>query len=631
MSTYYVSALLKRLLILVVLFEVCRWLFFLFNYSIFSSLSITGLCKISIIGLRFDISAIIAYNSFYIILCLLPFSGALTGKYQNLTKLLFFVVNSLLLLSNCVDFEYYKFILKRSSIDLLSLASTGNDFFNIAPKMMSDFWPALASWFVLSLCMMWLYYKTEMVERAVKVSNTGFKKKGVVFVLGCCVCLVCIMDALQLSPMNTIKAERYVSTEYVPLLMNTPFSIMKSVVNTDLTEPAYFSENTLAEVYSAVRVPKNDSDIVFQKLNVVIIIMESFSKEYIGSLNSNEGYTPFLDSLIGESLVFDHAYANGKKSIEGIPAVVASIPQLMIAPYILSPYSGNTINSLASTLRGKGYNTAFYHGGNNGTMGFDFFSRMAGFEMYYGRKEYGKGEYDGQWGVFDEAYFQYFSNKLSDTRQPFMACIFSVSSHHPYAIPEKLEGKFKAGALPIHESIQYADYSLKKFFETASQTTWFDSTLFIITADHTSLAEHPYYSNKIGRYEIPIILYRHNSGLKGINHTVMAQTDIMPSVLDLLGYKDSYVAFGQSVFDTTSVHFAASFLNDIYQLICGEYMLEFDGERSIGLYNYENDRFLSTNLVDKKPEVTKQLEHQLKGLIQDYNYRLIHNNMIIDN
>lgn len=635
MNSYsaYITTLLKQLFILIILFEICRWLFFLFNYSIFNTLSIIELCKISVIGLRFDISAIIAFNSLYIMLYLLPFSFTLTWGYKSMLKVVFFAVNSTLLLSNCIDFEYFKFILKRSSVDLISLASTGNDFFNIAPKMASDFWPALASWILLCLIMIGFYNKTlistEAPEDPEKSHPIGLARKASVFILVCPLVVTCIIDALQLRPISVMSAGSYVSSEHIPLVINTPFSILKSIGNVKLKEVSYFSNHELATIYNAVHAPINDPT-TFRKFNVVVIIMESFSKEYIGSLNSNNGYTPFLDSLINESMVFDHAFANGKKSIEGIPAVVASIPQLMTTPYILSSYSKNRINSLASILRNKGYYTAFYHGGNNGTMGFDFFSHNAGFENYYGREEYGNGEYDGQWGIFDEAFFQYFSKNLSNTQQPFMACIFSLSSHHPYAIPEKFAKKFKAGSLPIHESIQYADYSLKTFFETASQTTWFDSTLFIITADHTSLAEQSYYSNKVGRYEIPIIFYMHNSELKGANHTVMQQTDILPSVLDFIDYNGNYIAYGQSVFDTTAQHCAVSFLNDVYQIISGCYILEFDGEKSISLYNYENDQNMENNLVTKELEVTKQLELQLKGIIQDYNDRLIHNNMTIE-
>src|SRR6185369_8592326 len=120
------------------------------------------------------------------------------------------------------------------------------------------------------------------------------------------------------------------------------------------------------------------------------------------------------------------------------------------------------------------------------------------------------------------------------------AVIFTISSHHPYGIPEKYKGRFRKGTLPIHESIQYADYSLQKFFETAMHTSWFDSTLFVITGDHTALSEKPFYQNHVGMYSVPIIFFQPHDSLSGIRTTTAQQIDILPSVLDYLGYPQQF-------------------------------------------------------------------------------------------
>ena len=109
---------------------------------------------------------------------------------------------------------------------------------------------------------------------------------------------------------------------------------------------------------------------IFKHKNVVIIILESFSKEYVGYYNNGKGYTPFLDSLINYSLVMERAYANGIKSIEALPSIVSSIPTLMNNPFITSIYATNKYYSLPLLLKREGYSTSFFHGGNRGTMGF---------------------------------------------------------------------------------------------------------------------------------------------------------------------------------------------------------------------------------------------------------------------
>jgi phosphoglycerol transferase MdoB-like AlkP superfamily enzyme len=369
--------------------------------------------------------------------------------------------------------------------------------------------------------------------------------------------------------------------------------------------------------------------------NVVVIILESFSKEHFGSLNHTiengryKGFTPFLDSLLSHSLVTD-GYSDGKRSIEGIPAILASLPTWMTQDYITSVYGGNTINSIASLLKTEGYGTAFFHGGNNGTMGFDAFCGSAGFDKYYGRNEYANDkDYDGEWGIWDEPFLQYMANKLNTMQQPFLASVFTLSSHHPYQVPEKYKGKFREGKLPIQQTVMYSDYALKRFFETAAHMPWFDNTLFVITADHTSESALPFYQNRVGQYSIPVIFYKHDTTLSLHKPVTAQQTDIMPSVLHYLGYTKPFVAFGNSVFDTTAVHAAVSNINGSYQLIQNGWALEWNSNDRAQLYHFVQDSALAENLAVKQPQKLLEMENLLKAYIQQYNNRMIDNRLII--
>jgi phosphoglycerol transferase MdoB-like AlkP superfamily enzyme len=383
-------------------------------------------------------------------------------------------------------------------------------------------------------------------------------------------------------------------------------------------------------IYSTTQSPSHGN---FRKLNVITIIMESMSKEYIGAINhTHRTYTPFLDSLISQSLVFDNAFSDGKKSVEGIPAVVAGLPSWMNTAFITSPYSDDNFTSIAELLGKQGYTTAFFHGGHNGSRGFDKFCEKGGFRYYYGMKEYNNNaDYDGHWGIWDEQFFQYFARCLDTLHQPFYAAIFSISSHHPFSMPEKYKTRFvqKPGDIPIMKCIEYSDYSLKEFFRTVSQMPWFDSTLFVITGDHTGPSIDPYYSNRLGMYEIPVIYYMPHSNLKGTSHTTTQHIDIMPSILDYLHYPLPYFSFGSSVLNSSSAtqHYAINYLNDVYQIEKNPYCLQVVGDRAVGLYNYQKDSALKNNLVGKSMSVQDTLYRLLKAVEEDYNYLLIHNKM----
>jgi phosphoglycerol transferase MdoB-like AlkP superfamily enzyme len=332
-----------------------------------------------------------------------------------------------------------------------------------------------------------------------------------------------------------------------------------------------------------------------------------------------------------KSLVFPDSYSNGQSSMDAVPSIIAGLPAIMEKTFIFSKYSSNKITSLADILKNKGYQTSFFHGGINGTMGFDAFSKAIGCDNYYGKDEYSNdADFDGKWGIYDEEFLQYFANTLNSFNEPFFSCIITLSSHHPYTIPKRYNEKFPRSSLKIHRSIRYADYSLKRYFETVSKMPWYKNTLFVLTADHTEKYEKKTYRNKVNKYAVPLVFFHPGDPmLKGIDTTISQQADILPSVLDYLNYNNDFVAFGNSVFDTTSTHFAVNYSNGIYQLIEDNYVLHFDGKKSIALYNLKSDPLLKNNLRRYSSDKAIQLETKIKGIIQAYNSRMIKNQLTI--
>jgi uncharacterized sulfatase len=169
-------------------------------------------------------------------------------------------------------------------------------------------------------------------------------------------------------------------------------------------------------------------------------------------------------------------------------------------------------------------------------MGFDVFTKNAGFERYYGLNEYPYPEdFDGNWGVFDEPFLQFFCNELNSYPQPFLSSVFTISSHQPYKIPKKYKGRFPKGKLDIHESIGYTDHSLREFFNKAKKQDWYENTLFIITGDHTQMNYEKAYKNVIGDFNVPLLIFHPKNKFHTMDTIKISQhTDIMPTVLDYL-------------------------------------------------------------------------------------------------
>jgi len=280
---------------------------------------------------------------------------------------------------------------------------------------------------------------------------------------------------------------------------------------------------------------------------------------------------------------------------------------------------------LAKLLANKGYTTSFFHGANPGSMQFERYAQLSGFQNYYDRIDFDDDtQYDGQWGIWDAPLFQFAAQKVNTYEQPFCALAFSLTSHHPYKTPDWFEQKYPKME-PLLKSIRYTDYALEEFFRTAKKMPWYDNTLFVITADHIGKSDDPIYQTRNGRYKIPILIFDPSQQLKGEQKGLAQQIDIMPTLLDLLKYDEPFISYGESMLDSSRTNEAFHFNSDIYQLVDEEYLLLFDEEKSIGLYQHLVDPFLQNNLMDKEVKKCKILERKLQAVIQQHHEDMIEN------
>lgn len=626
---YHIRIFFQRFLLLLVIFTISRFLFYLFNHNYFSEVGFFELIKILIAGIRFDISALFYFNILFILLSLIPGTFKNLKQYQKITIWVFMIINILLLATNFVDTKFFEFENKRLTSDNFSSVWLGEDFRTLLPQFIKDYWYLIVLWICLSFMLYKFYPK--YVRNDLRIEKFRFKTlliQIIIFIFLMGLGLLGGRGGVQLKPLRIIHASKYTSARNVPLVLNSPFTIMKSFGRKAIKPKKYFDKETLDTIYTPVQ--RVSSKLNEDRPNVVVFILESFSKEYIGALNNGSGYTPFLDSLIKEGMVFPNSFANGKRSIEAITSIAAGIPSLQTSPFITSNYSSNTIKGLPEILNNLGYHTSFFHGGKNGTMNFDSFANMAGYSSYFGMNEFdNEAFFDGKWGIFDEEFFYFWADNLNSFEKPFFSTIFTLTSHHPYPIPDKYKGKFPKGNLDVHETIGYTDFAIEQFFNRVKNEKWYNNTLFIFVADHTAQAEKKQYNNNLGMYSIPILLYHPNdSTISGEKSVIAQQTDIFPTILDYIGYEDQFVCYGNSLLNDSTNHFSINYINGIYQLIEDNYVIQFDGQKTIAIFNYNNDIFLKNNLVKDKSNYI-HLENRIKAIIQSYQERMAQNKLVL--
>ena len=614
----------KRLLPAYLMYLFSRVVFFLANRQAFAGTGPGDLLADCFYGLRFDSFSIVAASSVFILLSILPITWFTRPWYQRSLTVLYMVCNSLFLAFNFIDIGYFAFIRKRSSSELFDQMGGQSDLLKLIPQFAVDFWWILLL-YILSLWALYRMYKS--VRIPFNTSYAAFRLKDwslilLQFILAGGLGVLAVRGGLQRVPIDIVNAGAVTRAEEVPIVLNTPFTIIKSLNQSKLEELHFYSEEELTRIYNPVHQFKDSS--AFRPMNVVVLILESFSKEYTALAGKNS-ITPFLDSLMQHSLVFSNAFSNGTKSIEGIPAILSSLPSFMNNPFINSVYANNFQTSFATLLSEKGYHTAFFHGGINGTMNFTDWAPAAGYKAYYGRNEYNnEADFDGFWGIWDEPFLQYSIARMNEFKQPFHTAIFTLSSHHPYKIPEKYKGKFPKTNLENAESIGYADYSLRRFFESAKSKPWYPNTLFILTADHASISEHLFYSNSVGNLTIPIAFYMPGNSLSGNYKKSFSQMDILPSAMQLLHYKEPFFAFGQAYGDAR-VHHNYCYASGNMFLNEDSMLYQFNNSELISVYNFGRDSVLSTNIKGKYTALDSLMLSHYKAFTQTYHHTLIHN------
>ena len=590
-------------------------------------------------GLMFDTTAILYTNALYIVLMLFPWHKKENHTYHIVCKWIYIIVNGVALAMNLADSVYFQYTMRRTTSTVFGEFSNEGNLGSIIGKEFLNHWYLLLLFAIVMFVLWRLYAMPELNYRKLLYKwkyNT--------------ICTIALLLAIPLSiggirggfttavrPITISNANQYAKRPTdAALVLNTPFALIRTIDTNVFVVPTYFNSTAeLEKVYTPIHTPQSPLSTQHSSKNVVILIVESFGREYIGALNRDldggkyKGYTPFVDSLIARSITFSHSYCNGRKSIDGMPSILSSIP-MFVEPFFLTPASMNDMTGLAGILGNEGYETAFFHGAENGSMGFQAFAQKIGFQHYFGRTEYeasrGTDDFDGTWAIWDEPFLQYFAMEMSKMKQPFMTALFTASSHHPFVIPEQYKSKFPESHLPIHKCIRYTDHAIEHFFKTAQKQPWFNNTIFVLTSDHTNQSDHAEYQTDLGGFCSPIIIYEPGREPQ-LQNKIAQQIDILPTVLGMLGYQKPYFGFGIDLLNTPSEEtWAVNYLNGIYQYVKYGYVLQFDGSQTKAVYSLD-DRMMKHNLKGKVDVQTK-MERELKAVIQQYMERMTQDRLL---
>ncbi len=638
------SYVLAKFILAFVLLLVTQLVFFVANNNLFSPTNFGGVMKIVWGNVVFGLSATAMVLTPYLILNVIPTSLRWNKIYKGIAEVFYIIPVFIMLIANMIDAAYYPFTFRRMTSEIFGYLGVGGDMGNLIPQFLKDFWVFLVLFVVIILVLIWCNRRIVLEKRMSHPYGTTLFKDSILSVVALAIAVLIIRGGFIYKPLRPIDASKYASCDNTSLVLNTPFSIIRTFGKSSGIEPKqyYKSEQAMEKVFTPINTPlaampadtlaQADSTIVNGKKNVMIIILESFSEEYVGFLNpDNKGFTPFLDSLSQHCTVYQ-GMANGKRSIEAIPSILAGMPSIMFEPFITSPYATNKIEGLPEVLKRHGYHTSFFHGAYNGSMNFDAFVQSVGVDHYYGKNEFnaecGNKGYDGNWGIFDEPFLQFMAKKISTFQQPFFTSVFTISSHHPYTMPEEHVGEFPEGKHPILKVVAYSDYALRQFFATASQTEWYNNTVFVITADHTAPPISSKYSTGYNVYKVPMLVFDPANDTHIVKNRILQQADIKPTLIDYLGINEKTFSFGKSVLNPANPEYHISYGSSAYQLIKDKYYIRYDGTK-LEVFDRIADPELKNDISQSDPKAYQSQLNFLKAIIQQYNNRMIENRLTV--
>jgi phosphoglycerol transferase MdoB-like AlkP superfamily enzyme len=285
-----------------------------------------------------------------------------------------------------------------------------------------------------------------------------------------------------------------------------------------------------------------------KRLNVVLISVESLSGDYLGTFGNTRHLTPYLDSLIDQSVFFDNLYANGTRTVRGLEALALSVPPTP-GDSLIREHDNENLFSLASIFNDRGYQSDFVYGGYGQFDNMNYFFGNNGYRDV-DRRDIPKGAViHGQnvWGVADEDLYTLALGQMDQIHaagKPFFLHIMTTSNHRPFTFPA---GRVKQANGTREGAVAYTDWSIGDFIRRAREKSYFDDTVFVITADHCASSAGKT-SVPINRYHIPLWIYSPKHIPPQRVDRLMGQVDIAPTVLGLLNFSYRTRFFGYDLF-----------------------------------------------------------------------------------
>ncbi|MEW6077818.1 MAG: sulfatase-like hydrolase/transferase [Thermodesulfobacteriota bacterium] len=572
------------------IFSCARLLLLLLYPDTFSELNLPLTALAFLNGVRFDLSILTAIFIIPLGMMNLPLSWFGKKWFDAWAWALFaLLIPSVLVLAG--DLIYFSFVHRHIADELLLL---GNDFGFIVGMASREYLPGLIACLTFALLLGWIWKRVLSVE--VKRSGHLF----VNFLILVAASLLCLRGSVDRKPLGIVDAYRSGNTAFGTLSLNGIFSAVHSSLERKALDYRFFADNA---AYDALGLKNGDFPMLksFEGagpsgLNLVFVLLESWDVAFLDSYEgSGQGITPNFDALAAESIKFENCYATCQRSVQSIQSILTGIPPVTGQPEIGWGLEQSNMTKIGKVAKDHGYATIFVQSSRRRSYRLDAVAGHLGFEHYSGQEDIplklDYPEKNPKWG-WDYETLMFSLEEMDSKGRPFMAFVFTGTTHAPYADAGQrfvFSGQAKDKEAGFINALHYADWSLGEFMAAARSRPWFDRTVFILTADHA-------WRSKPGDdprmdFRIPFIIYAPRLLEPRVVTAVCSHLDCLPTMFDLLGFKEPYAAAGESLLRRRE-GYALVKKGDLMGIVAGE------GSLTHNLQNRLNVQRFSENLPD---------------------------------
>lgn len=538
------------LLIAVTLFSLVRGGVYLLYPVSFAGLDLSETLLAFANGLRFDGAVIARLFAIPLLLMCLPFRVFDRGGWFKPFAWLLYLVTLGVVLLLVADLLYYDHVQRHLAYELLLLQ---DDLGFVVDFVRQGEWLPMAALLLFALLLFWGWL------RVLAVPTCPGRWPLPKFLLLLLLLVVVGRGGVSGKVIEIVDAYGTGNTAYGNLSLNGAFTTLVFAMNLGEANHHFFPEEKAVEVLArhrqvvdpryplAVRLPAKPTGY-----NVVFVLQESWNFHHVDSFGGNGfGATPHFDALAAAGMRFPRFYAAGQRSIEGIQASLTGIPALKGLPRFDAGIGVSNVTRLGSMARDHGYRTLFVQSSARDSFKVQGIAEALGFDEFYGREDiplrYDYPDPAAASFGWDYDSLQFLGDKLEGELRPFFAYLFTGTTHRPYALVDKrfeLRPHDSGGENGYINTLAYADWSLGEFMARARQQPWFDNTVFVFTADHIN---HLQPGGVAEQFHIPLLLYGPTLLPAGENRKVGSQLDLMPTLIDLLGFGNEFSALGESL------------------------------------------------------------------------------------